>query len=60
LAEDELLTMVAGNTGVPLRLLRVALRQDRAYPAAITGALSAFPDQHPRIQPGQVIFLSSR
>ena len=32
-------------------------RQDRAYTAAITSALSAFLDQHPRIQAGQVIFL---
>jgi len=32
-------------------------RQDRAYTAAITGALSAFLDQHPVMQPGQVVFL---
>jgi hypothetical protein len=32
-------------------------RQDRAYTAAITGALSAFLDQDPGLQPGQVIFL---
>ena len=32
-------------------------RQNRAYPAAITGALSAFLDQDPGLQPGQVIFL---
>ena len=32
-------------------------RQDRAYTAAITGALAAFLDQHPGPQPGQVIFL---
>ena len=32
-------------------------RQDRAYTAAITGALSAFLDQEPCLQPGQVIFL---
>ena len=31
-------------------------RQDRAYTAAITGALSAFLDQHPVMQPGQVVF----
>ena len=37
-----------------------AFRQDRAYTAAITGTLSAFLDQHPRLQPGQVIFLSRR
>jgi len=33
------------------------IRQDRAYTAAITGALSAFLDQHPVMQPGQVVFL---
>jgi hypothetical protein len=33
-------------------------RQDRAYTAAITGALSAFLDQYPGMQPGQVVFLS--
>ena len=32
-------------------------RQDRAYTAAITGALPAFLDQHPGPQPGQVTFL---
>ena len=32
-------------------------RQDRAYTAAITGALSALLDQDPGLQPGQVIFL---
>ena len=32
-------------------------RQDRAYTAALTGALSAFLDQEPCLQPGQVIFL---
>ena len=32
-------------------------RQDRAYTAAITGALSAFLDQDPGLQPGQVTFL---
>jgi basic membrane lipoprotein Med (substrate-binding protein (PBP1-ABC) superfamily) len=32
-------------------------RQDRAYTAAITGALSALFDQDPGLQPGQVIFL---
>jgi hypothetical protein len=32
-------------------------RQDRAYTTAITGALSAFLDQDPGLQPGQVIFL---
>ena len=33
------------------------LRQDRAYTAAITGALSAFLDQDPGLRAGQVIFL---
>jgi hypothetical protein len=32
-------------------------RQDRAYTAAITGALSTFLDQETGLQPGQVIFL---
>jgi hypothetical protein len=32
-------------------------RQDRAYTDAITGALSAFLDQDPGLQPGQVVFL---
>ena len=31
--------------------------QDRTYTAAITGALSAFLDKDPGLQPGQVIFL---
>jgi Domain of unknown function (DUF5615) len=35
-------------------------RQDRAYSAAITSALSAFLHQHPGMQPGQVVFLSRR
>jgi hypothetical protein len=35
-------------------------RQDRVYTAAITGALSAFLDQHPGMQRGQVVFLSHR
>jgi hypothetical protein len=33
-------------------------RQDRGYTAAVTSALSAFLDQPPGIQPGQVVFLS--
>src|SRR5205807_6985705 len=37
-----------------------AFRQDRAYTSAVTGALSAFLDQHPGMQPGQVVFLSRR
>jgi Domain of unknown function (DUF5615) len=32
-------------------------RQDRAYTAAVAGALSAFLDQPTRMQPGQVVFL---
>jgi hypothetical protein len=32
-------------------------RQDRTYTTAITGAFSAFFDQDPGLQPGQVIFL---
>ena len=34
--------------------------QDRAFTAAITGALSALLDQPGQIQPGQVIFLARR
>jgi hypothetical protein len=37
-----------------------AFRQDRAYTAAITSALSAFLDQYPGMQPGHVLFLSGR
>ena len=32
--------------------------QDRSYPAALTGALSALLDQPGQIQPGHVLFLS--
>lgn len=35
-------------------------RQERAYTAVITGALSAFLDEHPGMQPGQVVFLPRR
>jgi hypothetical protein len=34
-----------------------AFPQDRAYTAAIASALSAFLDQDPGLQPGQMIFL---
>jgi hypothetical protein len=34
--------------------------QDRAFTAAVTGALSAILDQPTQIQPGQVIFLTRR
>lgn len=45
------------HTGLILISSRT-FRQDRAYTAAITGALSAFLDQYPGMQPGQVVFLS--
>jgi hypothetical protein len=35
-------------------------RQDRAYTAAVTSALSALLNQRPGMQPGQVIFLSRK
>ena len=47
------------HTGLILISSRT-FRQDRAYTAAITGALSAFLDQYPGMQPGQVVFLSRR
>jgi hypothetical protein len=48
----------AGQTHAGLMFISSkAFRQDRAYTAAITGALSAFLDQDPGLQPGQVMFL---
>jgi predicted nuclease of predicted toxin-antitoxin system len=48
----------AGQTHAGLILISAkTFRQDRAYTAAITGALSALLDQDPGLQPGQVIFL---
>jgi hypothetical protein len=41
LAEDDLLAMVSGNTGVPLRLLRTAIRYWASYPAEIDAEITA-------------------
>jgi hypothetical protein len=41
LAEDDLLTMVAGNTGIPVRLLRIAVRYWAAYPEEIDAEITA-------------------
>jgi hypothetical protein len=41
LAEDDLLTMVADNTGVPVRLLRIAIRYWASYPAEIDAEIVA-------------------
>jgi predicted nuclease of predicted toxin-antitoxin system len=48
----------AGQAHAGLILISAkTFRQDRAFTAAITGALSAFLDQDPGLQPGQVTFL---
>jgi len=41
LAEDDLLTMVADNTSVPVRLLRIAIRYWASYPAEIDAEIAA-------------------
>jgi hypothetical protein len=41
LAEDDLLAMVDGNTGVPVRLLRTAIRYWASYPAEIDAEIAA-------------------
>src|SRR2546429_5768961 len=41
LAENDLLTMVSGNTGVPVRLLRIAIRNWASYPAEIDAKIAA-------------------
>jgi hypothetical protein len=41
LVEDDLLAMVAGNTGVPVRLLRIAIRYWASYPAEIDAEMTA-------------------
>jgi hypothetical protein len=41
LAEDDLLAMVGGNTGVPVRLLRIAIRYWACYPAEIDAEIAA-------------------
>jgi hypothetical protein len=40
LAEDDLLTMVGGNTGVSVRLLRIAIRYGASYPAEIDAEIA--------------------
>lgn len=41
LAEEDLLAMVAGNTGVPVRFLRTAIRYWASYPAEIDAEIAA-------------------
>jgi hypothetical protein len=41
LAEEDLLAMVSGNTGVPVRLLRTAIRYWASYPAEIDAEVAA-------------------
>ena len=41
LAEDDLLTLVAENTGVPVRLLRAAIRYWASYPGDIDAEIAA-------------------
>jgi hypothetical protein len=47
----------ASQTAGLILISSKTFRQDRAYTAAITGAISALLDQDPGLQPGQVIFL---
>jgi hypothetical protein len=41
LAEDDLLALVADNTGVPVRLLRIAVRYWASYPEEIDAEITA-------------------
>jgi hypothetical protein len=41
LAEDNLLTLVAGNTGVPVRLIRVAVSYWASYPDQVDAEIAA-------------------
>ena len=41
LAEDDLLALVAGNTGVAVRLLRIAIRYWASYPGEIDAEINA-------------------
>jgi ATP-dependent Clp protease ATP-binding subunit ClpA len=41
LAEDDVLALVADNTGVPLRLLRIAVRYWASYPDEIDSEIAA-------------------
>jgi hypothetical protein len=44
LDENALVSLVAGNTGVPTRLLRTALRYWAAYPAEVDAEIAAADD----------------
>jgi hypothetical protein len=41
LSEDDLLALVAGNTGTPLRLIRVAITYWASYPDEIDAEIAA-------------------
>jgi hypothetical protein len=41
LAEDELLTLIAENTGIPIRLIRVAVRYWASYPDEVDAEIAA-------------------
>jgi hypothetical protein len=41
LSEDDLLALVASNTGVPVRLLRIAIRYWASYPGEIDTEIAA-------------------
>ena len=41
LAEDDLLALVAGNTGIPVRLIRTAVRYWAAYPNEVDAEIAA-------------------
>jgi hypothetical protein len=41
LAEDDLLALIAENTGVPVRLIRVAVRYWASYPDEIEAEIAA-------------------
>lgn len=41
LTEDDMLALVAGNTGVPVRLIRVAVRYWASYPAEVDAEIAA-------------------
>jgi hypothetical protein len=41
LAEDELLTLIADNTGIPVRLIRAAVRYWASYPDEVDAEIAA-------------------
>ena len=41
LAEDDLLSLVAGNTGIPVRLIRIAVRYWASYPDEVDAEIGA-------------------